>query len=248
MGANNLTTHGSLSKIDFYRRVPRDLTEATSLGATMSIIAMTLMGVLFISESLAFARNDVATSIALDANDQPQIRINFNITMLDLHCDYAVVDVLDVLGTNRQNITKNVDRWQLDSNLNRRVYSGKNKEQREVVHEEHSDEILEELENAEEVHAVQLEDEEHYSEFLKQNEMAFIDFYAPWCVWCQRLHPTWELFAKEVKKQEIPFGVAMVDCVEQAELCRKANIRAFPTLRWFHMGEAMFPGTHLLFE
>lgn len=38
----------------------------------------------------------------------PQLRINFNITMLALPCDYASVDVLDLLGTNKVNMTKNI--------------------------------------------------------------------------------------------------------------------------------------------
>lgn len=37
-----------------------------------------------------------------------QLRINFNITMLELPCDYASVDVLDLLGTNKVNMTKNI--------------------------------------------------------------------------------------------------------------------------------------------
>ena len=43
-----------------------------------------------------------------------RLRINFNVTMLDLQCDYAAVDVVDVLGTNSMNVTKNVEKWQLD--------------------------------------------------------------------------------------------------------------------------------------
>ena len=39
-----------------------------------------------------------------------QIRINFNVTMLDLPCRFAVVDVLDVLGTNRMNVSKNIEK------------------------------------------------------------------------------------------------------------------------------------------
>ena len=80
----------------------------------MSCLALVVMGVLFLSETLAFARTGLGTSIALDENDQPQIRLNFNITLLDLHCDYVSVDVWDTLGTNRQNVTKNVEKWQLD--------------------------------------------------------------------------------------------------------------------------------------
>mmetsp|Transcript_19066 Transcript_19066/g.27097 ORF Transcript_19066/g.27097 Transcript_19066/m.27097 type:complete len:486 (+) Transcript_19066:57-1514(+) len=248
MSANNLHSPGkhtrSLSKLDFYRRVPRDLTEATSVGATMSVIAMALMGLLFVSESLAFARTEMATSIELDINDNKHIRINFNVSMLDVHCDYVVVDVLDALGTNKQNITKNVEKWQLDADGVRRAFSGRNREMRDLVHEQHSPEKLAELQQLvqdEENHAIELTDEASYDEYLKTHEVAFIDFYAPWCIWCQRLHPTWELFAQEVYKEKMPVGVAMVNCVEHNDLCRRADIRAFPVLRWFSNGEAVVP-------
>merc|ERR1719410_1954235 len=105
---------------------------------------MTMMAVLFFSETLAFARSAMGTSIALDENDQPQIRLNFNMTLMDLHCDYVSVDVWDTLGTNRQNVTKNIEKWQLDESGQRRIFSGRNREQREVVHEAH-EESLEEL-------------------------------------------------------------------------------------------------------
>jgi hypothetical protein len=142
----------------------------------MSLCAIAVMGVLFVSETLAFARTSMETSIALDENDQPQIRLNFNITLMDLHCDFVSVDVWDTLGTNRQNVTKNIEKWQLDESGQRRIFSGRNREQREVVHEEH-DESLEELhEDGEQ--AVEL-NPSTYHEFLKNFDMAFIDFYAP---------------------------------------------------------------------
>ena len=53
-----------------------------------------------------------------------QIRINFNITMLDVPCEFATVDILDVLGTNQQNVTKNIEKWNLDQNAQRRMFQG----------------------------------------------------------------------------------------------------------------------------
>lgn len=61
------------------------------------------------------------------------------------------------------------------------------------------------------------------------------------CVWCQRLAPTWEKFAQEVSKEDMPVGVGTIDCVAQADLCREQKIMAFPTLRWYHDGEAVQP-------
>lgn len=200
---------------------------------------MTVMSVLFLSETAAFARTRIGTSITLDENTQPQLRLNFNITMLDLNCDYVSVDVWDALGTNRQNVTKNVEKWQLSEDGDVRLFSGRNREMREVKHDEH-DQTLEEMHETDGVHAVDLT-EANWDEFLEKNPMAFVDMFAPWCVWCQRLAPTWEKFAVEVKKQGMPVGVGKVDCMAQANLCRKQKVMAFPTLRWYHDKEPISP-------
>lgn len=233
-------THGGnfFTSVDFYRRVPKDLTEATTLGAIMSVIALVLISVLFLSESLAFARSDIVTSISVDDNVEPQIRLNFNITFMDLHCDYVAVDVWDSIGTNRQNVTKNVEKWQLDSDGKRRIFSGRNRETREVKHQEHSLSLSDMHINGE--HVTQL-DRGTYDEFLKQNDLVFINFHVPWCIWCQRLAPTWEMFAEEVEKENMPLKIGGINCQMYQDLCRRANIRAFPTIRWFHKGEATSP-------
>lgn len=229
---------GVLSAVDFYRRVPKDLTEATTLGASMSIMALITMAILFFSETIAFARTNIVTSIALDDNPEAKIRINFNITMLDLHCDYVSVDVLDSLGTNRQNVTKNVEKWQLDDTGTRRIFGGRNREQREVRHEEHDMSLEQMHENG--VHAIPLT-VETFPDFLRDNEMAFVNFFAPWCIWCQRLHPTWEKFAEDLEEMNMPVAVATVDCVTQSNLCREQRVMAFPQLRWFQGGQAVLP-------
>lgn len=205
----------------------------------MSLCAIGVMAILFFSETLAFVNTRISTAIALDENSQPQLRLNFNITMLDVHCDYVSVDVWDALGTNRQNVTKNVEKWQLDSSGQRRIFSGRNRETREVEHDTH-DMSLEEIKNQDGQHVTDLTDD-NFETFVKDHEMAFIDFFAPWCVWCQRLAPTWEKFAQEVRKEHMPVGIGHVDCVTSAELCRKEKVMAFPTLRWFHNGAAQAP-------
>ena len=200
---------------------------------------MAVMSILFLSETMAFARTNMQTSITLDENTQPQLRLNFNITMMDLHCDYVSVDVWDALGTNRQNVTKNVEKWQLDSDGRRRIFSGRNRDLREVKHDEH-DETLEEMHEAEGVHAVELTSA-NFDDWIKENPMAFVDLFAPWCIWCQRLAPTWEKFAQEVRKAGMPVAVGKIDCVAEAALCRKQKIMAFPTLRWYHDGSPISP-------
>ena len=205
----------------------------------MSLVALSIMGILFFSETMAFARTKIATSITLDENTQPQLRLNFNITMLDIHCDYVSVDVWDALGTNRQNVTKNVEKWQLSEDGNTRLFSGRNREQREVRHEEH-DRTLEEMHEEDGVQAFELK-KDNFKGWLEEHEMAFVDMYAPWCVWCQRLGPTWEKFAQEVKTLKMPVGVGKLDCMQEADLCRDEKVMAFPTLRWYDNGKAIAP-------
>jgi len=228
----------SRSRVDFYRRVPKDLTEATSLGALMSLLAMATMTLLFFAETFAFARTNVTTEIALDGNSEQQIQLNFNISLYAIQCDYVSLDVWDVLGTNRQNVTKNVEKWQIDEQGDRRVFNGLNREVREVIHEEH-DETLEEL-HEDGVHAVAL-DSSSFDSFVQGNDIVFIDFYASWCIWCQRLHPTWEKFAEEIDDENMPISVGAVDCVTQDTVCRKERVMAFPMLTWYEDGKQVPP-------
>jgi len=196
------------------------------------------MAVLFLSETIAFARSNITTEIALDDNSNQEIRINFNISFSDLQCEFLSVDILDALGTNRQNVSKNVEKWQLDADGKRRIYAGRNREQREVRHEEHEQSLEQMHEDG--IHA-ELYTAVTLPVFLKDHDLAFINFFAPWCVWCQRLHPTWEKLAEEVENDKMPIGVGSVDCVAEAALCREQKIMAFPTIRWFQGGESIQP-------
>lgn len=96
--------------------------------------------------------------------------------------DYVSVDVWDALGTNRQNVTRNVDKWQIDDSGMKRIFSGRNREGRELGNQEH-DETLEEIEGSD-AHAIELS-MDNYHDFLNANEMAFIDMFAPWYVDCK---------------------------------------------------------------
>ena len=204
----------------------------------MSILSVMVITFLFMSELFAFLSTDLVTSVALDVNDASVVRLNFNVTFLDLHCDYVSVDVLDELGTNRQNITKNVEKWQIDEDGKKRVFAGRNKDVREVKHDVH-EKTLEQM-HEDGVHATVV-DLTTFDDFVKTKDLAFLNFYAPWCVWCQRLHPTWESFAEDVETKKMPIAVGQVDCVANANLCQTQKIQAFPTLRWFSKGEAVLP-------
>jgi thiol-disulfide isomerase/thioredoxin len=218
-----------LKDFDFYRRIPKDLTESSAHGSALSICAAMFMLVLFVLELSAFLSPQYSTNVMIDSTSTNQLRINFNITLLDMPCEFATIDVVDVLGTRTQNVTKNVNSWQVDSAGLRKRYEGRNTEQRQVAHDTHHD-MDRLLSNGQ--HALAIDDAQ-YDQFLSDHHYTFVDFYAPWCIWCQRLEPVWEAFAERIESEKLPVSIIKVDCMANQATCMKNKVQAFPTLRLF---------------
>jgi thiol-disulfide isomerase/thioredoxin len=201
----------------------------------------------------------IIADLKLDRSDDPRVRLNFNITMMDLSCDFAVVDVVSVLGTD-QNVTSHVTKWHIDGEGVRQRYQGRNKQQKDIqLFDKSVKETIDDL-HANGEDAVSLTGDT--LEFAKrENEYLFVDFYASWCSHCRDLAPTWETVAEvmvdvaesninvhrtdysdeefeEAKALELPVMIAKIDCVNHPDVCNyKEDIRAYPTLRLFVDGE-----------
>lgn len=78
---------------------------------------------------------------------------------------------------------------------------------------------------------------ENWDRVVASQQTLFVNLFAPWCVWCQRLAPTWENFSVAAKEASLPIMVAKVDCVAEPDLCRQQKIMAFPTMRWYENGK-----------
>lgn len=246
------------SKLDMYRKVPTDLMEGTKRGSILSYLALFAMGTLFLLETQAFFQKRVVSDLALDSLKDDKVRLNFNITMLDLKCEWVVIDVVSALGTD-QNVSSHIVKWDLDGNGIRSQMAGRNKQQNDIdLFDETVTESIEEL-HANGEDAISLDGDT--LEFAKnENEFLFVDFYASWCSHCRDLAPTWEALAElmldvgehlgklhhedydsgdyeAAVKVEQPVMIAKVDCVTHHDVCVEHGIRAYPTLRLFYEGE-----------
>ena len=244
------------ANLDMYRKVPLDLLEGSRQGSAISWIALLVMISLFVLETRDYLTARLATDLALDRSRERRIRVNFNITMMDLRCEYATIDVVSVLG-KEQNVTKNVRRWTVDANGVQQQFVHRNLLQHDIhLHDEDVTESLEDL-HANGQDAVDL-DAETLQYALHQHSYVFVDFFAGWCSHCQALAPTWEKLAEimadtatervhrgdyemeeyeEAKKLETPVLIGKVDCVAHHDLCMEYGIMGYPTLRLFVNGK-----------
>ncbi|OAE25704.1 hypothetical protein AXG93_4368s1640 [Marchantia polymorpha subsp. ruderalis] len=154
-----------LKAIDFYRKIPRDLTEASLSGAGLSIIAAFAM--VFLFGMVGFP---------------------------NLSCEFLSVDVHDVLGTVRQNLTRTVRKYPIDSNMNRvgqDVHVGHLPTIRNHGDHHGDEELAEGVGEG----AVEL-GVDNFDTYAHEFPILLVNFYAGWCSWSQRLKPSWEKAAQ----------------------------------------------------
>ena len=171
--------------------------EGTKRGSYLSLTALFTMLTLFLYETNEFLTSKLVKDLMLDRKEHTgdkRLRLNFNVTMLDLRCEWAVVDVVSVLGTD-QNVTAHVTKWDLDANGVKRNFKGRNRNQKDVdLFDATVTETIDELhKNGED--AISLDKES--LAWAKENfEFLFVDFFASWCSHCRDLAPTWETLAE----------------------------------------------------
>ncbi|KAK3273619.1 Protein disulfide-isomerase 5-4 [Cymbomonas tetramitiformis] len=248
-----MTVGSKIKSIDFYRKIPRDLTEATLSGATLSILAAIVMISLFVMEFSEYMTVKTHTSIIVDRSlDGDLLRINFDVSFPNLSCEFASVDVSDTLGTHRINLTKTVRKYQLGADLVktgglvRNLPEPKYEALEEKKHEEHKEEHRVPGDNSE--NAIELT-AATFDEANKKYPILLVNFYAPWCPWSRRLSPVWEsasaVLLRKFPHEDGRIRLGKVDCTVHNTLCRSHHIQGFPSVRIFRSGhDILAHGAH----
>jgi len=234
-----------VKKLDLFRRIDEGyLATATAHGGTFSLLAYIIMIALAIFEFSEYMSSQTTSTVVMDVNQDQSLLIGFDITMLDLPCKYAAVDVYDAFEVERQNITKDITKTRLH------LIDGKLRvgEAHEETGEKHDKEdSSKEIELDEEGHhALDLMGEEGFDAELRTHDYTLMNFYAPWCHWCKALAPTYEKAAVEFDKIEfahknIRAKFASLNCEKYSQICRKFKVRAYPTLLVFNKDKPLYP-------
>ncbi|CAN1318594.1 Protein disulfide-isomerase 5-4 [Linum perenne] len=203
-----------------YRKIPRDLTEASLSGAGLSVIAALSMMFLFGMELSNYLAVSTSTSVIVDkSTDGDFVRIDFNISFPALSCEFAAVDLSDVLGTSRLNITKTVRKFSIDHNL------------QPTGSEFHSGPVMHLIKHDVDVGEDEVEgsvtlNERNFDGFSNQFPILVVNFYAPWCYWSNLLaiiSLIALIFLRYDPETDGRIILTKVDCTAEGELCRRED-------------------------
>lgn len=223
--------------MDFYRRIPKDLTESSVPGGTLSIVAAAFMICLLFLEFFSFYSGSLMTTVTVDRNDSPWLRVDFDVSLPEVTCDHTSVDVMDSLGTRLMDLHKNVEKTGLDTNG---VPIGKYDD----LHKTPAG-------NAPRGHVARHEEEraknqpidryeigsDIFEKYLEEHEWVFVNFGASWCSHCQNLAPIWQSAHTVMAQRGSIVKMPHVECTQNMPLCVAQRVQAFPTMIMYHKGK-----------
>lgn len=224
-----------IKNVDFFKKLPSDLVEATLAGAWISITAAIIIAMLLGMEFYAFISTSPVTQLVVDRSSANELlKINFNVSFPSLSCEFATVDVTDVLGSKRLNLTKTVRKAPITLDMTR--VGPVSDESKKLVHKYDEEGRFE----TNDIDITMPLNHNNFEMTLSRYPIVVVNFFAPWCHWCQRLAPTWEAATKEVHDKYPEWDgrirFAKVDCTQEVDLCRSHFIQGFPSLRVFRKG------------
>ena len=121
-----------LKTLDLYRDIPKDLTQQTTTGAVISVVASLLVLYLFVSELASFLSPSVTHSMFVDhpflphlytssvtsldsaADSYDLLTVNLNISLPAIPCSAASLDMQDVVGSHVEDVGGSVHKTTIE--------------------------------------------------------------------------------------------------------------------------------------
>jgi len=96
-------------RLDIYRKVPKDLTQPTYIGAIVSVCSVLFIIFLMMSELASFIQTELVSELFVDSPDGAErIPVRLNITLPKMSCDYVGLDIQDEMGRHEVGFHENI--------------------------------------------------------------------------------------------------------------------------------------------
>lgn len=95
-------------------KVPEDLRTQSTAGGAISLISLTLIALLFLTELSSFLTPIRTTSLSVDTRRDDTLHIHLDVDFLYVNCEVLGVDALDAGGTMRLEISNNLYKTPID--------------------------------------------------------------------------------------------------------------------------------------
>jgi thiol-disulfide isomerase/thioredoxin len=217
-----------LSSLDLFRKVPKDLTQATTHGGALTLLVFTVLSAVLFLECWTYVSGETRAKIVLDQNTNAKLQVNFALSFLELPCRFAEIEMWDYLGNAKLDVTgrieKNVISGERGAEIGRQYQDGG------IQHAKSdgsdpvftSDFVLDAT-------------AENFGIKLKERPYTFVLFYVEWCMFCRMVLPLWHNLGGRVHQEgaDRRVQIARINCVEQAKLCSESKISGYPTFMMF---------------
>ncbi|ETN14549.1 hypothetical protein PPTG_22149 [Phytophthora nicotianae INRA-310] len=178
-----------------FKTVPEDLKVDTYSGRFFSLLPFAIMGLLL--------------------HQEDRLRVNFTVSLFNVPCSVASVDLEDRMGQRFTNLTRHIRHIRLAADRS------SNEVQRldEVVIDNHEKGIpvWGDVHRDTKVQYSTPLTTKNFDDFMAIIELVLVTFYAPWCPFCHQLHPEWECTSAQLQDHpEYSEMVRMtsVDCTD----------------------------------
>jgi len=233
------------------------LIQTSSQGGIISLVSMAFFFLILVMELGSFWSERVIEIVEVDSDFNSQIKISFDVLMLELPCPHIQAVVNDVMGNRIEGIDDITWSELREDGKVIRNYTRKDRYWKERMRANGNDvEVLEE-DDPEEENPVTAESKEldadwasshdgfkhkSFDETIKFHDFHMVNFFAGWCSHCQVFAPKWAKIAEAYdmkpeftdetgRKAKVKF--IKINCVDFMSVCQKERIRGFPELRFY---------------
>ena len=221
---------GAVRGAHFFRKLPRELTEATQLGGIVSLVGIATAILLTYANTVAYLTTSKHTKLVLDLQTDEYIDLIFNVTLERLPCRFTSLDLFDETGTKRLNVSgSDIVKQRVSSETGEHLGPDESEVWEDLEHDDAED-AADENTGARKGDVPQL-DADGLAALLQKTTLTVVAYGAPWCPWSRRLEPVWQSLYQSMEPELWEIGIARVDCTANQELCSEQHVSAFPTVR-----------------